>query len=293
MFVKKSFMLKKFLPGYFSDELFGYYEKREAQNLARWVIEDLTKKEALEIIAGPDLEWNEEEKGKIIKILEGLKQGDPIQYILGYTEFHGLHLNIEPGVLIPRNETEELVEWVLSEWKNQSKPCRVLDIGCGSGAIAIAIAGNLPEAEVYAVDISEKALSVCYENAKRLAVNLSCEKLDILNPDGNIAKLDFDVIISNPPYVLESQKPFLEKRVSAKEPALALFVPDKDPLVFYRAIADFASKRLRPGGKVYVEINDLLGIETRQEFDLWFERTELRQDINGKDRMIKASNGKK
>ena len=146
---------------------------------------------------------------------------------------------------------------------------------------------------VYAVDVSDKALKISTMNAERLQVNLCCGKMDILKPSGIFAEKEYDVIISNPPYVLESQKPFLESRVSEKEPSLALFVPDNDPLLFYRAISEFAKTRLKRGGRVYVEINEQLGKETMREFDKWFTETELRKDINGRYRMIKATNGKK
>ncbi len=292
MIVRKNINLKKLLPAYFSSELSGYYDKREAQSLSNWVLEELTGKKNFEVFAGPDKEWDRDEIKRIEQILNRLKDGEPIQYILGYTDFYGLKIGLGPGVLIPRNETEELVEWIISKRKNMNNGCRILDIGCGSGAISIALAKNLPEAEVFAVDISERALEICSDNAKENSVNMTCGILDILNPSGNIAELDFDVIVSNPPYVLESQKPFLENRVIEREPSLALFVPDTDPLVYYRAIADFGSGHLKPGGEIYVEINELFARETINEFGRLFSFTELRQDIHGKDRMIKASNGK-
>ena len=284
---------KKRLPAYFVRELSGYYDEMEARNIAHWVIEDLTGMDMLKLFTGKDEAWNKDELDRIIVILERLRAGEPIQYILGYAEFYGLDLKLGPGVLIPRNETEELLEWIISENIDRADGFRILDIGCGSGAIAITLAKELPGAEVVAVDISEVALRICEENADKNSVRVSCSYFDILNPSGKLADQDYDLIISNPPYVLESQKPFLENRVKEMEPSLALFVPDTNPLLFYNAIAAFAKERLKPGGEVYVEINDLLGQETLKEFSLIFSDLELRQDINGKDRMIKASNEKK
>ncbi len=292
MAIQKKQKQKKFLPAYFSNELAGHFEEREARNLANWVLEDITGLEAMKVLTGEDEVWMDSEIEKIDHILQRLRAGEPIQYILKQADFYGLRLGIGPGVLIPRNETEELVEWIISDWKSVLCGFRILDVGCGSGAIAIALAKNLPMAEVFAVDISEKALKTCVKNAKKHSVKLSCGIMDILNPSGELASLEFDVIVSNPPYVLESQKPFLKKRVSAHEPSLALFVPDTDPLLYYRAVTDFGSKQLKHDGKIYVEINELLASETLGELRTQFSFTELRQDIHGRDRMIKAAYGK-
>ncbi len=292
MSIPKEFIKKKRLPVYFSSKLSGYYDDREARNLASWVIEHLTGKSSLEIMLGNE-EWGKKEEEIIEVILERLQCGNPIQQILGYTEFFGLKLDLDPEVLIPRNETEELVEWVLTDKICTTKGCKILDIGCGSGAISLALSKSLPDAMVYAVDVSDKALKVSIMNAERLMLNFCCGKMDILNPSGIFSEMKYDVIISNPPYVLESQKPLLESRVSEKEPSIALFVPDNDPLLFYRAISEFADKRLKPGGGVYVEINEQLPQETMGEFDKRFAVSELRKDIHGRYRMIKASNGKK
>jgi len=284
--------LIKSLPVYFSTELVSIYEDREARNIAEWVIEHLKREKLLHFVVGEE-EWSKDEREKIGIILSKLKNGEPIQYILGSTEFYGLDFELFPGVLIPRNETEELVEWVLSDEINHQKGCRILDIGCGSGAISLSLAKNLPDALVSGVDVSEIALKHSVINAEKLHVNFSCGKMDVLNPEGIFAELKYDVIVSNPPYVLESQRPFLEKRVTEKEPSSALFVPDTDPLVFYRAIAEFAKSKLNPDGRVYVEINEELGKETLGEFENRFSSTELRKDLNGRHRMIKATNGKK
>lgn len=283
---------KKLLPSYFTSELNGYYEGREAQSIAHLVIEDLTGKDMLKIFTEKEEGWQKDELKRINVILDRLRDGEPIQYILGYTEFYGMRLSLNPGVLIPRNETEELVEWVISENRERAEGCRILDVGCGSGAIAIALAKELPGAEVFAVDVSEEALKICEKNAEINSAKISFSILDILNPSGKLSNQKFDLIVSNPPYVLESQKPFLETRVKEMEPSLALFVPDTEPLLYYRAINSFAGERLERGGSVYVEINDLLARETLQEFGRVFSNLELRQDINGKDRMIKASHGK-
>jgi len=283
--------LRKHLPADFARELLSVYKEREARSLANWVIEDVTGKPAMKVLTGNDDEWSTEDAARIENILGRLKEGEPVQYILGYSFFYGLVLDVGPGVLIPRGETEELVEWVISEWENKSRGCRILDIGCGSGAIALALAKNLPDAEIFAVDISENAVRTCLHNAEKLNLKVTCGLMDIMEPSGKFAGVVFDVIVSNPPYVLESQKPFMEKWITEHEPDMALFVPDNDPIVFYSAISEFGENHLKPGGNIFVEINELLGRETIREFEMLFSTVELKKDISGKNRMIMASHG--
>lgn len=289
----QKFGMKGLLPSYFTHKLAGLYDEREAKSLARLVLEDMTGKSSAALLIGDDSNWSRDEEARIDNILNKLREGDPIQYIMGYTEFFGLKFSLGPGVLIPRNETEELVEWILSDETNHSDGCRILDIGCGTGAISVTLSKNLPVARIFAIDISEVALEYSVTNAEKLGAAMVCGSMDILSPSGFFAEMEYDVIVSNPPYVLESQKPFLEKRVTEREPSMALFVPDTDPMLFYRAIADFASQRLSEEGRLYVEINEQLSAETLREFDRRFSKTELRKDIHGKYRMIKATNGQK
>jgi len=292
MAIPQKYMGKDLLPAYFAHELNGYYDENEARTIGRWVMSDITGKSLIEMSKAGPSKWSAGESERISEILNRLRHGEPIQYILGHTEFFGLNFHTGKGILIPRNETEELVEWVLSDSENQLHGCRILDIGCGSGAIAVSLARNLPEATLYAVDVSSAALEHTVVNSENHRVELVCGFMDILNPSGYFAENTYDIIVSNPPYVLESQKPFLERRVREMEPPLALFVPDYDPMVFFRAISNFASRSLNSNGRVYVEINEQLAEETLKEFERDFLKTELRKDIHGKYRLIKATNGK-
>ena len=292
MSVPNEFIRVDALPAFFVRELEGIYDENEARSIARMVMEYITGKTLLEIAGYGPGTWNEGEWGRINDILDQLKMGEPIQYILGYVDFFGLRFDISAGVLIPRNETEELTDWILSDCKNIGKGLSILDIGCGSGAIAVSLARNMPEASVYAIDIAPEAVELSLVNAERNMVGMVLGFMDILAPSGYFSGRKYDIIVSNPPYVLESQKPFLERRVAEKEPSLALFVPDYDPLVYYRAICNFALKALNEEGMLYVEINDQLPYETKEIFERSFKYTEIRKDIHGKYRMIKATNGK-
>lgn len=226
---------------------------------------------------------------KIEKIVSRLLNHEPYQYILGKTEFYGLPFHVTPDVLIPRPETEELVEWVLSE--NSLPRLRILDVGTGSGCIAVTLAKKNSTAEVQAWDVSEKALEVARHNAALNAVDVQFVRKNVL------LSLDeaviFDVIVSNPPYVLESEKGTMEQNVLAHEPHLALFVPNDDPLLFYERIADLAAAKLSPGGKLYFEINRSKGAEIAKMLSqIGFENIELRKDISGNERMVRAQKTK-
>ena len=225
---------------------------------------------------------------------------EPIQYILGSTSFYGLPFAVNPAVLIPRPETEELVAWIveyfslldLNPTSNFQLPTsnlnRILDIGTGSGCIAIALAKNLPEAQVFALDVSDKAIETAQLNAERNAVQIHFICQNILET----TRLDqqFDLIVSNPPYVRELEKHEIQANVLEHEPHLALFVADLDPLLFYRKIGELAFEFLTPNGNLFVEINQYLGEATLQLFsEIGFTQLELRKDLYGNDRMIRAS----
>ncbi len=287
--------MKRWLSLY-REALVPIYGEREADSVYRLALEHVTGKPRLEIMMDTGLFLSNEQEASLAAILDRLLKHEPIQYIIGETEFYGLRMKVGPGVLIPRGETEELVEWVLRtkgwyyEGKSiENKVLRVLDIGCGSGAIAIALAKNMPEAEVYAADISDSALEFTRSNARLNEVSVSTFYLDILNPDPCL--LSLDVIVSNPPYVAEWDRAAMARNVLDYEPHVALFAPGEDPLVFYRAISGFAAGHLVPGGSVYVEINEGIGEKTAEIFRGCFKNVELRKDINGKDRMIRATNG--
>ncbi len=226
----------------------------------------------------------------ILKFDEALKQLEnevPLQYILGETEFYGLPFKVNSSVLIPRPETEELVEWILQDYSKINQQFTLLDIGTGSGCIAISLAKNLPLAKVSALDISLKALKTASENATLNDVTISILEQDILA----IKELDstFDVIVSNPPYVTISEKEKMKSNVLLYEPHNALFVKDSNPLLFYNSIAEIALKNLKKKGSLYLEINEAYGSEVVEMLEkMGFENVELKKDFFGKDRMIKA-----
>ena len=224
-----------------------------------------------------------------LQAVDRLEQHCPLQYVLGQAEFCGLTFHVAPEVLIPRPETEELVYWVHNHFKEYGSTIRLLDIGTGSGAIAVSLAHLLPKAEVTAVDISQAALAVASENAQQNNVDVQFLQADIFSPSAELRQCMFDVIVSNPPYVRELEKQQMKPNVLRYEPHLALFVPDSDPLKYYRAVADFAADNLSKSGIIYLEINEELGTETERLFTAGGRyTTELRCDMNGKPRMLAA-----
>lgn len=217
-------------------------------------------------------------------IIQRINRHEPIQYVLGKAEFYGRGFAVDGSVLIPRPETELLIRAVLKEKKFSPT---ILDIGTGSGCIAITLAVEIPSSEVYAIDISEEALTVAQQNAKNLKAKVNFSKFDILANE----KLEhrFDIIVSNPPYIAESEKKEMNSNVLDFEPPLALFVTDKDPLVFYKAIARRGKSLLKPGGKIFVEINERFGKELKQHFrNEGYSNVSIEKDINNKDRILMA-----
>ena len=224
-----------------------------------------------------------------IDILNELSTGKPIQYILGKTEFYGLPFLVNPSVLIPRPETEELVDWAINSLKTEiNNSAHIIDIGTGSGCIAISIKKHLPDFKVSAIDISATAIQTATKNAKLNQVEVEFSEEDILNPKATKTK-KYKVIISNPPYVTLLDKRQMHTNVTDFEPHNALFVSDDDPLIFYRFIAKFAIKHLDQNGLLFFEINESYGQETVNLLDeLGFKEISLRKDLSGKDRMLKA-----
>ena len=217
-----------------------------------------------------------------------LISGMPYQYVVGYTEFYGCKISVNPHVLIPRPETEELVSWICNDFENKNEELNIIDLCSGSGCIAIALAKNL-KAKVSALEIDEKAINLAKKNAESNQVQVDFIQADLLNTGHLIKNTEkYDIIVSNPPYIREYEKEGMESRVVNYEPSKALFVPNDDPLVFYRSIIDFSLKNMKPQGRVYVEINQDLGEKTRQLFLEYFNYVELKQDISGNFRMIKA-----
>ena len=233
-----------------------------------------------------DVTLNAEQKTLLDNTIERLKKHEPIQYILGYSDFCGLRFNVTPATLIPRPETSELVEWIAAD--HSGKAVNILDIGTGSGCIAVSLANKLPESKVTAWDISNDALAVATENSRNNSTKVTFEQVDILAHEPQDEQ--FDIIVSNPPYIKENEKSAMQPNVLDWEPHTALFVPDSDPLLFYRTIADKGLLLLKPGGTLYFEINRAHGAETAEMLaNYGYTGIELRKDIAGNDRMIKAT----
>ncbi len=232
-------------------------------------------------------ELDEEEVLYFTEAENRLKNQEPIQYITGETCFYGLSFLVNNHVLIPRPETEELVDWIIKDMKNEKHGLKVLDIGTGSGCIAISLAKNLPQSKVYAVDISGKAIEVARQNAKTNEAEVEFVSSDILNEE--ILEGDFDIIVSNPPYVRELEKKEIKPNVLDNEPSQALFVSDNNPLLFYKKITALALEKLKPEGYLYFEINQYLGDETKKMIEVsQFKSVTLKKDIYNNDRMIRA-----
>jgi release factor glutamine methyltransferase len=220
-------------------------------------------------------------------ILMRLKNNEPLQYVTGYADFYNLKFKVNNSVLIPRPETEELVYWILKDHKHQAI-LRLLDIGTGSGCIPITLKKERSVWDITALDIDENALAVAKENADLNKTAIFFIKTDILNPKHDVLTQKFDIIVSNPPYVLAKDKNEMRANVLDFEPHLALFVPDNDPLLFYRHILDFSIKNLNENGKLYFEIHADLGEQTRNLCLQYFKNVTLEQDMSGRDRMIRC-----
>jgi release factor glutamine methyltransferase len=283
-------MLLKTYKSTFLQELSPLYDEKEIESFFYIVLECFHNKKRIDLALNPEMEMDALQFLRWESVLSELKKEKPIQYILGETEFYGLPFLVNENTLIPRSETEELVAWILESTKYEVQNMRLnlLDIGTGSGCIAISLAKNLPNAQVAAIDVSEKALVIAKENAKVNAVDVNFMLKDILSTT-DLAS-DFDIIVSNPPYVRNLEKVEIKPNVLAYEPHLALFVEDTDALLFYRKIAELALKNLSENGKLYFEINQYLGKETVELLEsLGFKNIELRKDIYGNDRMILCS----
>ncbi|HLT52354.1 MAG TPA: peptide chain release factor N(5)-glutamine methyltransferase [Flavobacteriaceae bacterium] len=285
-------MIVKEILNIFHKELDTLYGKDEVDSFFNLLLEFYLDLNRIDLVLNPNLAITKTEEQPLFEALSRLKLEEPIQYILGETEFYGLKFKVNKHTLIPRPETEELVNWILEQVTSNNNQLSILDIGTGSGCIAISLAKNLPNAKVYAMDISKEALKIAKENAEINGVEVEFIHQDILGVNQN--EIDsisqkFDIIVSNPPYVRHLEKNEMKKNVLDYEPHLALFVQDNEPLLFYKAIAQFAVKNLKPNGQLFFEINQYLGkemIELLQELD--FKEIKLKQDLFGNDRMIKA-----
>ena len=287
---------------YYASELEKIYGSDEANALIMILLEHYFGIDRVKIAMDPELRLSESELLTLHFAVKELLKNKPIQYVIGETEFCGMRFFVEEGVLIPRPETEEMVQMIVAR---RDKACLVrtgcdvetdgrpsiLDIGTGSGCIAISIAKLLKDSVVTAVDISEKALKVAKNNAEANGVNVIFIKDDILNPKNQeLIENQYDIIVSNPPYVCESEKSEMRANVLDYEPSSALFVSDNDPLIFYRKILEFAQKTLKPDGEIWFEINEKFGEETKDLcLEKGFEKVEIIKDFRGRDRILRAS----
>ena len=272
---------------FFNQEMEGIYSVDETNIIRHWLLEDRLgiplsqlRKMGNQIIEDAFLD-------QLQKDLEALKSMVPIQYVLKKAHFYNLEFIVNNNVLIPRPETEELVDWIVKSIDNQD--VKVLDIGTGSGCIAISLKKNLLHANVSAIDISESALSIAKQNAAKLNASINLIQLNILDTIKCNALPIFDCIVSNPPYIPISEISNMQEQVVSQEPHLALFVPNEKPLVFYNAIAEFARVHLSANGKVFVEINQQLHQETAAIFEAQFNKVEVKKDINDNYRMLMAT----
>lgn len=268
--------------GRLAARLVPLYDPREARSIALAAAAGISGLTTTALLTDPGAELPAAER--LEAAAERLAAGEPLQYVLGEAGFCGRSFVVRPGVLIPRPETEELVAWVL---RDEVRSRRLLDVGTGSGCIAVSLALGLPGAELFAADLSDEALAVAAENARRLGARVTLRRADALHRLADAFPERFDAIVSNPPYVPESDRAAMHPNVRDHEPGMALFVPDDDRILFYRAIARAGRRLLLPGGRLYFEIYEHAAEETAQMLrQEGYSAVELREDLNGKPRMI-------
>ncbi|RMA64910.1 peptide chain release factor N(5)-glutamine methyltransferase [Ulvibacter antarcticus] len=280
------------LKSHFTNSLSELYPSEEIGSFFSILSEKFLKLSRVEVAINPDKKVSEAIINTFENCIARLKHFEPIQYIIGETEFYGLPFKVTPHTLIPRPETEELVEWIVSDFREINPGVKILDIGTGSGCIAISLAKNISNSCVTAIDISKEALIVANENADLNNVDVTFELKDILASEE--LNSEYDIIVSNPPYVRELEKEQMQANVLKHEPNTALFVSNERPLVFYEAISKLAIKHLKPNGFLYFEINEYLSKElVKMLKGLGYEEVIVRKDLFGRDRMIKCTyNGK-
>ena len=274
----------------FIQELLLIFDEGEAESFFYLILEEKQQLKRIDLALHPDLTFSKEQMLVWNSLLEQLKCEVPVQYLLGKTSFYGLDFEVNPTVLIPRSETEELVDWIIKSLNSRigNSKLKILDIGTGSGCIAISLAKNIENAQVFAIDISDKALATAKKNAEVNNVEVTFLHQNIL--DTADLNQNFDIIVSNPPYVRNLEKQEIKKNVLNNEPHLALFVEDNDALIFYKKIAKLAQQSLSQNGELFFEINQYLGQEMIEMLEkMNFRTIELRQDIYGTDRMIRAT----
>ena len=283
------------------------YEDDEAKNIAELIMEYVTNLPLIERIVKKNEALTPKQEEVLEQALRRLQNHEPVQYIINEAWFAGMKFYVDKNVLIPRPETEELVDWIISDFKirlpagkagiSDLEPnskfripnSRLLDVGTGSGCIAIALKKKLTGAEVWACDISDEALSIARMNADSLNTTIDFVRLNFLDREQRKQLPHIDIIVSNPPYVPQQDENKMKKNVTDYEPATALFVSDNDPLIFYDVIADFGIEKLNKGGNIYVEVHEDLGEEVKKLFQSkGYSSIELKKDLQGKDRMVKA-----
>ena len=275
---------------YIKESLTDTYPNSEIKGIIRLIMEQICNLQPHQYLIFQDTQLSNEKKNKIIEVVERMKSKEPIQYILGTADFYSIPFEVNSSVLIPRPETEELVDLIISE-NSTSIGKNILDIGTGSGCIAITLQKNIKTAHVYAVDISAEALNVARRNAVQNQTDVTFIQTDILQLEKAQKDIPytFDIIVSNPPYIKQEEKKEMEQNVLDFEPHLALFVPDQDPLLFYRHIAEFGREKLKKNGLLYFEINAACGeITCKMLQEKGYNKVQLIKDLSGKDRIIKA-----
>ena len=265
------------------------YETSEAKAIVRWVLEVRFGLSMADILC--DKALSDDDQNDLEAIIQRLEKGEPVQYVIGVADFCGRQFHVEPGVLIPRPETEELCRWIVEESGDRTY---ILDIGTGSGCIAVTLALEMPKAEVTAWDISDEALRIAQKNAQALGADVRFEHHDILHIslDSNLLMPDscYDLIVSNPPYIQPKESDEMAKNVLDYEPHQALFTPDNQPIIFYQRIGDYAWQNLKPGGALYFELNPLTADDVSHYLcRLGFSEIEMRQDQFGKQRFLKVT----
>lgn len=289
---------------YIKDQLKKIYEDQEAVNISDLAIEHITGLSRTQRVFKKQEEISKEQIDQLQRNLERLKLHEPIQYVMNKAWFYGMELYVDKNVLIPRPETEELVQWIVDDVKalgkdvfvrrpmeaDETKQLKILDVGTGSGCIALALKKAMPKAEVWGCDISEEALNVARRNGSALNIRVDFQGVNFLDEAQQKSLPTVDIIVSNPPYVPLKDKEEMNANVVDHEPHTALFVPDNDALVFYKALAEFGKKRLYENGSIYMEIHEGLGQDVVSIFkDSGYSDVELKKDMQGKDRMVKAS----
>ncbi len=273
---------------YIRKELSDFYNENEIRSFTKLIFEDIFNISFVNLLANEKKRINKNQVKLLKKTTLRLKKFEPIQYIIGQSEFYGLKFIVNKNVLIPRPETEELVDLIINE-NNKKSNLQILDVGTGSGCIAVSLSKNLKTSNIYAIDIDLKALNIASKNSKLNNTKISVFQIDILSTKNNFTSEKFDIIVSNPPYVTHSEKKYMEQNVLKYEPELALFVNDNSPIIFYIAIAKFAKKNLTKNGKLYFEINEQFGKEiVKMLISEDFSDVQILKDIYGKNRIIKC-----